>query len=111
MRALGLVVLFLVGAVASLPGCGATVIRCAPVPDSDTCKDLSMPPAEGDAVDAWFDQGETIKLPGERCAYWTKRFGEAPPGSHGLREFARRMRDHECAEAAKPPSPPDAGAD
>ena len=91
-------------------GCGATVTRCAPVPKSDSCTDLSMSPSDGDRVDAWFDKGETLKVPADRCAYWTKRASEAP-SKGGVADFSQRMQEHECWAAAGGPLPSDAGAD
>jgi len=83
-------------------GCGATVTRCAPVPKSDSCTDLSMSPKDGDMVDTWFDKGETIKVPADRCAYWTQRASEAPAKS-GVADFSQRMQEHECWAAARGP--------
>ncbi len=61
-----------------------------------------MSPHEGDVVDAWFDQGDAIKVPADRCAYWTKRTAEAPRKSD-LADFCSRMREHECRVAANAP--------
>ena len=91
-------------------GCGATVYRCAPVPKSDACTDLAMSSKDGDMVDVWFDKGETIKVPTDRCAYWTKRASEAPSKS-GVADFSQRMQEHECWVAVRGPLPSDAGVD
>jgi len=89
--------------------CGPRVTRCAPVPDSDDCKDLAMTPAEGDAVDAWLKEEEALKTPADRCAYWSKRAAETPVNR--AVDFAGRMRHHACSPAGlHPPATPSGDA-
>lgn len=105
LRALALLWLFwLVAATLALePGCGSRVTRCAPVPNSDTCKDLSMSPSQGETVDAWFQAGDAISVPSERCAYWRKRLPDARTLGGGLCDFVEHMEADECSKAARPP--------